>query len=130
MDVANVKNDSVVTLIPIRDILKDKKPGAYVLVARDAAKAAEAADAGDDQGELAAQWVIDSDIALTTFQGVERPGRLRPLLCQRQAVQWREAHARRARQQCGFDGDDGRATAAPISMPASSTVRAATSPSS
>jgi uncharacterized protein YfaS (alpha-2-macroglobulin family) len=34
----NVKNDSVVTLIPIRDILKDKKPGAYVLVARDAPK--------------------------------------------------------------------------------------------
>jgi uncharacterized protein YfaS (alpha-2-macroglobulin family) len=69
MDVANVKNDSVVTLVPIRDILKDKKPGAYVLVARDAAKAKEAADSGDDSGELAAQWVIDSDIALTTFQG-------------------------------------------------------------
>ncbi|MGD0867050.1 MAG: alpha-2-macroglobulin [Rhizomicrobium sp.] len=69
MDVANVKNDSVVTLIPIRDILKDKKPGAYVLVARDAAKAAQAEEATDDSGELASQWVIDSDIALTTFQG-------------------------------------------------------------
>jgi hypothetical protein len=38
MDVANVKNDSVVTLVPIRDMLKDEKPGAYVLVAMDAAK--------------------------------------------------------------------------------------------
>ncbi len=69
MDVANVKNDFVVTLIPIRDILKDKKPGAYVLVAGDFAKAKASADNGDDQGELASQWVIDSDIALTTFQG-------------------------------------------------------------
>src|SRR6185312_16295999 len=69
MDVANVKNDSVVTLIPIRDILKGKPPGAYVLVAQDAAKA-KASDSDDyDSSELASQWVIDSDIALTTFQG-------------------------------------------------------------
>jgi uncharacterized protein YfaS (alpha-2-macroglobulin family) len=68
MDVANVKNDSVVTLIPIRTILKDKKPGAYVLIARDAAKG-ESDAGGDDSAERAAQWVIDSDIALTTFQG-------------------------------------------------------------
>ena len=38
MAVDNVKNDSVVTLIPIHDILKGKPPGAYVLVAQDAAK--------------------------------------------------------------------------------------------
>jgi alpha-2-macroglobulin len=70
MDVANVKNDSVVTLIPIRTILKDKKPGAYVLIARDAAKAKDDSDSeGEDSSERAAQWVIDSDIALTTFQG-------------------------------------------------------------
>ncbi len=71
MDVANVKNDSVVTLFPIRQILKDKKPGAYVLVARDAATAKDDSDSGGgyDSSERAAQWVIDSDIALTTFQG-------------------------------------------------------------
>lgn len=67
LDVANVKNDSVVTLIPIRDILKDKPPGAYVLVAMDASKDADQ-DYYED-GTIAAQWVIDSDIALTTFQG-------------------------------------------------------------
>ena len=39
MDVRNIKNDSVVTLIPIRDILKGKPPGAYVLLAQDWAKA-------------------------------------------------------------------------------------------
>ncbi|HEX3674175.1 MAG TPA: alpha-2-macroglobulin [Rhizomicrobium sp.] len=74
MDVANVKNDSVVTLVPIRDLLKDEKPGAYVLVAIDAAKAKKAdSDTGDEDdsstGEAATQWVIDSDIALTTFNG-------------------------------------------------------------
>ena len=71
MDVANVKNDSVVTLIPIRDILKNKQPGAYVLIARDAAKAGDDSDNGDDSQERAAQWVIDSDIGLTTFQGAQ-----------------------------------------------------------
>jgi uncharacterized protein YfaS (alpha-2-macroglobulin family) len=65
MDVANVKNDSVVTLVPINQILKDKKPGAYVLIAMDDAKKVEDADSDS----IAAQWVVDSDIALTTFQG-------------------------------------------------------------
>ena len=69
MDVANVKNESVVTLIPIRDILKNKQPGAYVLVARDAAKAKDDSDDSGDDSERAAQWVIASDIGLTTFQG-------------------------------------------------------------
>ncbi len=67
MDVANVKNDSVVTLIPIRDILKGKPPGAYVLIAMDASK--DQTQEYYDDGTIAAQWVIDSDIGLTTFQG-------------------------------------------------------------
>ncbi len=72
MDVANVKNDTVVTLVPIRDMLKDEKPGAYVLVAMDAAKVkTDTAGDEDDSGEAATQWVIDSDIALTTFQGAD-----------------------------------------------------------
>jgi alpha-2-macroglobulin len=68
MDVANVKNDSIITLIPIRDILKGKPPGAYVLIAQDSAKA-KASDSDDSSGEMASQWVIDSDISITTFQG-------------------------------------------------------------
>ncbi len=64
MDVANVKNDSIVTLVPIHDILKGKKPGAYVLVATDAAKKT----GDDDYGvRMATQWVVDSDISLTSF---------------------------------------------------------------
>jgi len=67
MDVANVKNDSVVTLVPIRDILKGKPPGAYVLIAMDGAK--DQTQDYYEEGTIAAQWVVDSDIALTTFQG-------------------------------------------------------------
>ncbi|MGH6871129.1 MAG: alpha-2-macroglobulin family protein [Rhizomicrobium sp.] len=73
MDVANVKNDSVVTLIPIHDMLKNEQPGAYVLVAMDAAKAKPSGDSGEDEtgdsGEAATQWIVDSDIAVTTFTG-------------------------------------------------------------
>ncbi|HEX2590942.1 MAG TPA: alpha-2-macroglobulin [Rhizomicrobium sp.] len=71
MDVANpIKNDSVVTLIPIDKILKDRKPGAYVLIATDAAKKKVTDDDTEyDSDEMAVQWVIDSDMAITTFQG-------------------------------------------------------------
>jgi uncharacterized protein YfaS (alpha-2-macroglobulin family) len=68
MDVNLVKNDSVVTLVPINQILKDRKPGAYVLLAMDAAKNTDA-DSSYESDDIATQWVIDSDIALTTFQG-------------------------------------------------------------
>ncbi len=67
MDVANVKNDSVVTLVPIHDILKGKPPGAYVLIAMDGAQ--DPTKDSFDEGTIATQWVVDSDIALTTFQG-------------------------------------------------------------
>ncbi|MCP5411286.1 MAG: alpha-2-macroglobulin family protein [Alphaproteobacteria bacterium] len=64
MAVDNVKNGSVVTQIPIHDVLKGKKPGAYVLVASDAAKKVD----DDDYGaQMATQWVVDSDISLTSF---------------------------------------------------------------
>ena len=65
MAVDNVKNDSVVTLIPIHDLIKGQKPGAYVIVAQDAAR--KPANDEDNSGELAMQWVVDSDMALTSF---------------------------------------------------------------
>ncbi|MES2471248.1 MAG: alpha-2-macroglobulin, partial [Pseudomonadota bacterium] len=66
MGIDNVKNDSVVTLIPIRDLLKNRKPGAYVLIAQDAAKK-PANEEEYSSEQLAMQWVVDSDIALTSF---------------------------------------------------------------
>jgi len=71
MDVASVKNDTVITLVPIDNLLKNRKPGAYVLIAWDAAKKIETNDNDYDyqSGQIAIQWVVDSDMALTTFKG-------------------------------------------------------------
>ena len=66
MAVDNIKNESVVTLIPIHQLLKGDKPGAYVLVAQDAVKK-PANDEDDWRAPSATQWVVDSDIALTSF---------------------------------------------------------------
>jgi uncharacterized protein YfaS (alpha-2-macroglobulin family) len=73
MDIANVKNDTVVTLIPIDSLLKNRKPGAYVLIASDAAKKPNVGADGEEEfdysNQMAVQWVVDSDMALTTFKG-------------------------------------------------------------
>lgn len=68
MDVANIKNQSVVTLIPIANVLKGRKPGAYVLIAHDAN---DKVSDDDYSTQFAAQWVIDSDTAITAFQGAD-----------------------------------------------------------
>jgi uncharacterized protein YfaS (alpha-2-macroglobulin family) len=66
MPVADIKNDSVTTLIPIHDLLKGRKPGAYVVIASDAAQK-KGDDDRDYSTQLAMQWVVDSDMALTSF---------------------------------------------------------------
>lgn len=72
MAVNAVRNDTAVTLIPIHDILKNRKPGAYVLIASDAAKKS-GNEERDNGRQMAAQWVVDSDIALTSFQSANPP---------------------------------------------------------
>ena len=87
MDVANVKNDTVVTLIPIHDVLKNKQ--ARRLCADRLRRQQEEQrrfDEDYDSGEMAVQWVVDSDIALTTFKGAGGLDRVRALLCQRHAL--------------------------------------------
>jgi len=74
MDVAQTKNEPVVTLIPIRTLLQNAKPGAYVILAADAAKpdtssGDEEEGGGSGWDNVAIQWVIDSDIGLTSFRG-------------------------------------------------------------
>lgn len=73
MDVVGGKNNTVVTLIPIDKLLKNKKPGAYVLIASDAAKKPTVGENGEEEydysNQFAVQWVVDSDMALTTFKG-------------------------------------------------------------
>ena len=72
MDVKAKPNETVTTLFPLADVLKDKKPCAYILVADDASQKNAASGENDDYSrKRAAQWVIDSDIALTSFEGAD-----------------------------------------------------------
>lgn len=72
MDVRNVLNQSTVTAFPIRDTIKDWKPGAYFVVVWNAAQPPAKGDDSDDDtpdNSAAGMWVVDTDIALTTFNG-------------------------------------------------------------
>lgn len=79
MEVRNVQNKSVTTSIPVREVVKDWKPGAYVVVAWNAADGAldellsrENENFDYDkyyERRFATQWLIDTDIGLTTFTG-------------------------------------------------------------
>ncbi|MBS0224290.1 MAG: alpha-2-macroglobulin family protein [Proteobacteria bacterium] len=73
MEVRNALNQASVTAFPIRETVKDWKPGAYFVVVWDAARPPAKADSNDDddmpQGAMAGMWVVDTDIALTTFDG-------------------------------------------------------------
>jgi uncharacterized protein YfaS (alpha-2-macroglobulin family) len=73
MDVRNVLNQSVTTAFPIRETVKDWKPGAYFVVAWNAAQPPAKGDDDDDDssptGAMTGMWVMDTDIALTTFDG-------------------------------------------------------------
>jgi uncharacterized protein YfaS (alpha-2-macroglobulin family) len=76
MDVRNPPNQPVVTAFPIRETIKDWKPGAYFVVAWNAAKPPsrnyddeEDEQAGNGNGTASGMWVMDTDIALTSFTG-------------------------------------------------------------
>jgi uncharacterized protein YfaS (alpha-2-macroglobulin family) len=74
MEVRNVLNQPVTTAFPIRETVEDWKPGAYYVVAWNAAND-PIKDASDDDEEseskktVAGMWVMDTDIALTTLTG-------------------------------------------------------------
>src|SRR5215475_5704697 len=72
MEVKNALNQPVTTAFPIRETIKDWKPGAYFVVVWNAAnKPSKDEDDDDDTntGSAAGMWVMDTDIALTTFTG-------------------------------------------------------------
>ena len=75
MEVRNVLNQPVTTAFPIRETLQDWKPGAYFVVAWNAADGSireNDGDYGDDDESrktVAGMWVMDTDIALTSLTG-------------------------------------------------------------
>jgi len=72
MEVRNNLNQPVTTAFPIRDTIKDWKPGVYFVVTWNAAQPLPKDDDDDTDipsGAIAGMWVVDTDIALTSFTG-------------------------------------------------------------
>ncbi len=66
MEIESVPNESVVTRFPISEVLGDAGPGAYLVLAEDAG---ESDSTGNYWRGTAAQWVIETNLGLTTFLG-------------------------------------------------------------
>ena len=64
----NRRNDEAVTLFPLRRALKETQPGAYLVVAADAANKSST-DENEQWKPTAAQFVVNTDLALTSFKG-------------------------------------------------------------
>ena len=62
---ASTLNQDIVTAFPVDQALGDLQPGVYVMTA----SAKGPGSAGDDDGTLATQWFIVSDMGLTAFSG-------------------------------------------------------------
>ncbi|HVM80431.1 MAG TPA: alpha-2-macroglobulin [Stellaceae bacterium] len=83
LTVTGPRNASVTTLFPISQAVPQRKPGIYVLTAenqadrkkkRAASGSGDEDEGGDDDGDyhpVPVQWVIDTDIGLTTFRGAD-----------------------------------------------------------
>ncbi|WP_395020235.1 MG2 domain-containing protein [Dongia sp.] len=66
MTVENQRNKRVVTAFPIQDVVKETKPGVYVLMAQPYTPGAEEEFRWQAS---ATQWLVVSDLGLTTFSG-------------------------------------------------------------
>ena len=64
----NRRNDEAMTLFPLRRALKEKLAGAYMILATDAADRSSTEENAQWKAK-AAQFVIDTDLGLTTFKG-------------------------------------------------------------
>ncbi|OYY74159.1 MAG: hypothetical protein B7Y40_06250 [Gammaproteobacteria bacterium 28-57-27] len=74
MAVNATRNASKTSLIPIKEAIGKREPGAYLLVAGDAAEDTSTADEDyydDERGRMAAQWIVQSDLGLTSFRGAD-----------------------------------------------------------
>jgi alpha-2-macroglobulin len=76
LSVTGPKNATVTTLFPIGQAITERKPGVYVLTAENAAGRGKRRATDDDEDShdyqpQAMQWVIDTDIGLTTMSGAD-----------------------------------------------------------
>ena len=116
MAIAGERNRPVATAIPLKDMLREKGPGIYLVVA-------ERADLGQDEpSTLATNWVLVSNLGVSRLQGGGRAGGRCPFAGRRQAAARGRGPALRAQQRRARIGvhrcrrhraDSGRALARP-----------------
>jgi uncharacterized protein YfaS (alpha-2-macroglobulin family) len=69
MDVARERNQRVVTAFPLDEVVPETQPGIYILMARNAGEEVDPNDYSARWLPQATQWVVVSDLGLTTFAG-------------------------------------------------------------
>lgn len=70
MDVKGPRNARTTTVFPLGSVLKDRRPGVYVIRATDASPGAGGSIREDGEGTAEAlRWVIYTDMAVTTYRG-------------------------------------------------------------
>ncbi len=60
-------NDEVTTSFPLDDVLKNREPGVYVMTAAPPNARANSDDEEGSSGEVATQWLLISDLGITTL---------------------------------------------------------------
>ena len=63
LDINNIKDQEVITQIPIKDMVEAFTPGIYILVAKPVGEKLRYSDA------LATQWVVVTDLGLSVYKG-------------------------------------------------------------
>ena len=114
MDVASELNKDVVTDFPDRSTRSAScEPGVYLVTARPwkARTRRRRADDDSDDAQLATQWMVVSDLGLTTFSGDDGVHALGALARHRRAARRRRGAAGRAQQRSAGDEVDRRGRA-------------------
>ena len=70
MAIQSERNKEATTAIPFGEVVKEPKPGIYVVLARSVAKAKAEKEEGDtDYSEWATQWVVVTDLGVSIYSG-------------------------------------------------------------
>ena len=108
MDVASVLNKDVVTDFPLQDAVGKLQPGLYLIAAKPWAPPKPAGSEDEETAQLATQWMVVSDLGLTTLSGADGVHAIVRSLAHCGAARRRRAAARRPQQRSAGDQDDRR----------------------
>lgn len=74
MPVTGPRNDAIVSLFPLVEAIDKAEPGAYLVVAKNPDASREDEDGyyySDDYRPMAGQWVVHTDLGVTSFNGAD-----------------------------------------------------------